>query len=63
VSAKLPVYFKRPGKLALASATRNPGNSDNLDTGFRRYDCQTNSNSGNLPLIAESRAQKESIHG
>jgi hypothetical protein len=27
-----------PGKLAIASATRNPGISKTLDTGFRRYD-------------------------
>jgi hypothetical protein len=27
-----------PGKLAIASATRNPGISNALDTGFRRYD-------------------------
>jgi hypothetical protein len=30
-----------PGKLAIASATRNPGNSNTLDTGFRRYDGKT----------------------
>jgi hypothetical protein len=29
-----------PGKLATASATRNPGISKRLDTGFRRYDAK-----------------------
>jgi hypothetical protein len=27
-----------PGKVAIAAATRNPGISKTLDTGFRRYD-------------------------
>jgi len=28
-----------PGKLAIASATRNPGGDEELDTRFRGYEC------------------------